>query len=94
MRFGSFQIFLMVVALGGGAVLGAEEQLQELDKSKAFLNAHCVSCHGNAKSKADHNFEDFDGKYWANHELLNDLLTVVKEKEKPPKKAQSQPSEK
>ena len=94
MRFGSFQIFLMVVALGGGAGLGAEDQLQELDKSKAFLNAHCVSCHGNTKSKADHNFEDFDGKDWANHELLNDLLTVVKEKEMPPKKAKSQPSEK
>ena len=43
MGFASFQTFLMAVALVSCAVVGAEEQLHELDKSKAFLNAHCVS---------------------------------------------------
>ena len=36
----------------------------------------------------------FNGKDWANHELLNELLTVLKEKEMPPKKAKNQPSAK
>ena len=91
-RFVSFRTLLMAGAVGSGAVFGAEERPHELDKTKAFFKAYCVSCHGNEKSKADHNFEDFDGKDWSNHELLNELLTVVKEKEMPPSKATSQPS--
>jgi hypothetical protein len=84
----------VVVALGSATSVGAEKHLAELDQSKAFLTAHCVSCHGNEKSKGDHNFEMFNGKDWANHELLNELLTVLKEKEMPPKKAKNQPSAK
>ncbi|MBO07839.1 MAG: hypothetical protein CL478_06120 [Acidobacteria bacterium] len=84
----------MVVALGSATSVGAEKHLPELDQSKAFLTAHCISCHGNEKSKGDHNFEMFNGKDWANHELLNELLTVLKEKEMPPKKAKNQPSAK
>jgi hypothetical protein len=84
----------VVVALGSATSVGAEKHLAELDQSKAFLTAHCVSCHGNEKSKGDHNFETFNGKDWANHELLNELLTVLKEKEMPPKKAKNQPSAK
>ena len=86
--------FLVVVALGSATSVGAEKHLAELDQSKAFLIAHCISCHGNEKSKGDHNFEMFNGKDWANHELLNELLTVLKEKEMPPKKAKNQPSAK
>ncbi len=86
--------FLMVVALGSATAGSAEKHLAELDQSKAFLTAHCVSCHGNEKSKGDHNFEKFNGKDWGNHELLNDLLTVLKEKEMPPKKAKNKPSAK
>ena len=86
--------FLVVVALGSATSVGAEKHLPELDQSKAFLTAHCISCHGNEKSKGDHNFEMFNGKDWANHELLNELLTVLKEKEMPPKKAKNQPSAK
>ena len=86
--------FLMVVALGSATAVGAEKHLAELDQSKAFLTAHCVSCHGNEKSKGDHNFETFNGKDWANHELLNELLAVLKEKEMPPKKAKNKPSAK
>ena len=59
---------------------------------KAFLTTYCVSCHGNEKSKGDHNFETFSDKDWANHELLDELLTVVAEKEMPPKKAKKKPS--
>jgi hypothetical protein len=84
----------VVVALGSATSVGAEKHLPELDQSKAFLTAHCISCHGNEKSKGDHNFEMFNGKDWANHELLNELLTVLKEKEMPPKKAKNQPSAK
>ena len=94
MRSLSLLAFLVVVALGSATSVGAEKHLPELDQSKAFLTAHCVSCHGNEKSKGDHNFETFNGKDWANHELLNELLTVLKEKEMPPKKAKNQPSAK
>jgi hypothetical protein len=94
MRSRSLLAFLVVVALGSATSVGAEKHLAELDQSKAFLTAHCVSCHGNEKSKGDHNFEMFNGKDWANHELLNELLTVLKEKEMPPKKAKNQPSAK
>ena len=94
MRSISSPTFLMVVALGSATAIGAENHLPELDQSKAFLTAHCVSCHGNEKSKGDHNFEAFNDEDWANHELLNDLLTVLKEKEMPPKKAKNKPSEK
>ena len=94
MRSRSLLAFPVVVALGSATSVGAEKHLAELDQSKAFLTAHCVSCHGNEKSKGDHNFETFNGKDWANHELLNELLTVLKEKEMPPKKAKNQPSAK
>ena len=94
MRSRSLLAFPVVVALGSAPSVGAEKHLAELDQSKAFLTAHCISCHGNEKSKGDHNFEMFNGKDWANHELLNELLTVLKEKEMPPKKAKNQPSAK
>ena len=94
MRSRSLLAFPVVLALGSATSVCAEKHLAELDQSKAFLTAHCVSCHGNEKSKGDHNFETFNGKDWANHELLNELLTVLKEKEMPPKKAKNQPSAK
>ena len=94
MRSCSLLAFPVVLALGSATSFGAEKHLAELDQSKAFLTAHCVSCHGNEKSKGDHNFETFNGKDWANHELLNELLAVLKEKEMPPKKAKNQPSAK
>ena len=94
MRSRSLLAFLVVVALGSATSVGAEKHLAELDQSKAFLTAYCVSCHGNEKSKGDHDFETFNGKDWANHELINELLTVLKEKEMPPKKAKNQPSAK
>ena len=47
------------------------------------------------KSKGDHNFEMFNGKDWANHELLNELLTVLKEQGRcRPRTAKNQPSAK
>ncbi len=85
-------MFLVVVALGSATSGGAEKHLAELERSRAFLTAYCVSCHSNEKSKGDFNFETFNGKDWANHELLNELLTVLREKEMPPKKAKKQPS--
>jgi len=84
----------VVVALGSATSVNAEKHLAELDQSIAFLSAYCVSCHGNEKSKGGHDFEMFNGKDWASHELLNELLTVLKEKEMPPKKAKKQPSAK
>ena len=92
MRFCSLLVFLVVVALGSATSGGAEKHLAELERSRAFLTAYCVSCHSNEKSKGDFNFETFNGKDWANHELLNELLTVLREKEMPPKKAKKQPS--
>tara|TARA_B100001094_G_scaffold333267_1_gene410006 strand:- start:1916 stop:4417 length:2502 start_codon:yes stop_codon:yes gene_type:complete len=84
----------VILALGSATSVNAEKHLAELDQSKAFLTAYCVSCHGNEKSKGGHDFERFNGKDWASHELLNELLTVLKEKEMPPKKAKNQPSAK
>ena len=94
MRSRCILAFPMVVALASAPAVRAEKHLAELDQSKAFLTTYCVSCHGNEKSKGDHDFETFNGKDWASHELLNELLTVLKEKEMPPKKAKNQPSAK
>lgn len=88
MKSPSLLVLPVIVVLYSATALAADK----LDQSKAFLSAHCVSCHGNEKTKGDLNFEKFDGQDWANHELLNDLLTVVKEKEMPPKKAKNKPS--
>jgi len=84
----------MVVALGSAVSAGAEKHLLELDQSKTFLTAHCVSCHGNQKSEGDHNFETFSDKDWNDQELLNDLLTVLKEEQMPPEEAAKKPSAK
>ena len=89
MRSLSLLAFLLIVAQGSVMAAGAEKRLAALDQSKAFLTAHCVSCHGNEKSKGGHNFETFNGEDWANQELLNDLLTALKENEMPPRKAES-----
>ena len=94
MRSHSILAFPVILALGSATSVNAEKHLAELDQSKAFLTAYCVSCHGNEKSKGGHDFERFNGKDWASHELLNELLTVLKEKEMPPKKAKNQPSAK
>ena len=94
MRSHSILVFPVILALGSATSVNAEKHLAELDQSIAFLSAYCVSCHGNEKSKGGHDFEKFNGKDWASHELLNELLTVLKEKEMPPKKAKNQPSAK
>ena len=94
MRSVSPLTFLMVVALGSATAAGDEKPLLELDQSKAFLTAYCVSCHGNKKSEGDHNFETFSDKDWNDQELLNDLLTVLKEEEMPPEDAEKKPSAK
>ena len=86
--------FLMVVALASVTSVGAEKTLLELDQSKAFLTAYCVNCHGDKKSEGDHNFKTFSDKDWNDQELLNDLLTVLKEEEMPPEDADKKPSAK
>ena len=70
------------------------EKNTELDLNKTFLKTYCVSCHNNKKSKGDHNFETFNNDDWNNHELLNEILTVLKENEMPPQKAEKKPSKK
>ena len=72
MRSLSLLAFLLIVAQGSVTAAGAEKPLPALEQSKAFLTAHCVSCHGNDQSKGGHNFETFNGEDWSNHELLND----------------------
>ena len=68
------------------------ESNTEFDLNKTFLTTYCVSCHGNEKSKGDHNFETFSDKDWNDHELLNEILAVLEEGEMPPKKAKKKPS--
>ena len=94
MRFVFPLTFLMLVASGSAPSAGAEKHLLELDQSKTFLTAHCVTCHGNKRSEGDHNFETFSDKDWNDQELLNDLLTVLKEKAMPPDDAEKKPSAK
>jgi len=76
-----------LVSVANGAENNAEFHL-----NKTFLTTYCVSCHGNEKSKGDHNFETFSDKDWNDHELLDELLWVVAENEMPPKKAKKKPS--
>ena len=73
-------------------VANGVENNAELGPSKSFLKNYCVSCHGNEKSKSGHNFETFNNDDWNNHELLNEILTVLKENEMPPRKAEKKPS--
>ena len=73
-------------------VANGVENNAELGPSKTFLKNYCVSCHGNEKSKGGHNFETFSNEDWNNHELLNEILTVLKENEMPPRKAEKKPS--
>ena len=73
-------------------VANGVENNAELGASKTFLKNYCVSCHGNEKSKSGHNFETFNNDDWNNHELLNEILTVLKENEMPPRKAEKKPS--
>lgn len=75
-------------------VANGVENNTEFGPSKTFLKTYCVSCHGNEKSKGDHNFETFNNDDWNNHELLNEILTVLKENEMPPRKAEKKPSTK
>jgi len=74
------------------SVANGVENNTEFDLNKTFLTTYCVSCHGNEKSKGDHNFENFSDKDWNNQELLDELLMVVEEEEMPPEKAKEKPS--
>jgi hypothetical protein len=74
------------------SVANGVENNTDFDLNKTFLTTYCVSCHGNEKSKGDHNFETFSDSDWSNHELLNDLLGVLEEGEMPPEKAEKKPS--
>ena len=74
------------------SVANGVEDNAEFHLNKTFLTTYCVSCHGNEKSKGDHNFETFSDKDWNDHELLDELLWVVAENEMPPKKAKKKPS--
>jgi len=77
-----------------GSVVNGIENNTEFGRSKTFLKNYCVNCHGNEKTKGGHNFETFNNNDWNNHELLNEILTVLKENEMPPRKAEKKPSTK
>lgn len=93
MRFAYLLFFLLVAAAVSDTCLTAQENSAELKQAKTFLNAHCVTCHGNTTSEGNRNFDTFSDKEWHDRELLNELLTVLKEKEMPPKDAANQPSQ-
>ncbi|MCP4503820.1 MAG: hypothetical protein GY822_28170, partial [Deltaproteobacteria bacterium] len=93
MRFASLLFFLLVAAAGSDTGLTAQENSAELKQAKTFLDAHCVTCHGNTTSEGNQNFETFSDKEWHDRELLNELLTVLKKKEMPPEDADNQPSQ-
>jgi len=70
----------------------AAETHSSFELNKTFLNTYCVSCHGNEKAKGGHNFEAFSDSDWNDHDLLDELLSVVAENEMPPAKAKKKPS--
>ncbi len=76
------------------SVANGDEKNTEFELNRTFLTTYCVSCHGNEKSKGDHNFENFNDSDWNNHDLLDELLWVLSENEMPPKKAKKKPSAK
>ena len=86
------RLYLTLMVWTLGSVAYGVENNTEFDLNKTFLTTYCVSCHGNEKSKGDHNFENFSDKDWNNQELLDELLMVVEEEEMPPKKAKEKPS--
>ena len=67
------------------------ENNTELGPSKIFLKI-TVSVVMVMKNKGGYNFETFSNEDWNNHELLNEILTVLKENEMPPRKAEKKPS--
>tara|TARA_B100000902_G_scaffold90950_2_gene94575 strand:- start:888 stop:3410 length:2523 start_codon:yes stop_codon:yes gene_type:complete len=85
---------LTVMAWALSSVVNGIENNTEFGRSKTFLKNYCVNCHGNEKTKGGHNFETFNNNDWNNHELLNEILTVLKENEMPPRKAEKKPSTK
>jgi len=94
MRAVSLLMFLMALTLGNATSAAVEKAPPLLNQSKVFLTTYCISCHGNEKTKGDHNFETFSDKDWNDQDLLDDLLTVLTEKEMPPEKAKKKPSAK
>lgn len=85
-------LFLALLAWTLIPVAYGVENNAEFDRNKTFLTTYCISCHGNEKSKGGHNFETFDDSDWSDHDLLDELLWVVAEKEMPPEKAKKRPS--
>jgi len=83
---------LALIAWALAPVANGVENNTEFELNKTFLATYCVSCHGNEKSKGDHNFENFSDSDWNDHDLLDELLWVVSENEMPPKKAKKKPS--
>jgi len=83
---------LALMAWALAPVANGVESNADFDLNKTFLTTYCVSCHGNEKSKGDHNFENFNESDWNDHDLLDELLWAVSENEMPPKKAKKKPS--
>lgn len=92
MRFASALAFLLGLTWSSAAALGVEKNSSDFTQTKAFLTAHCVTCHSNKTSEGDQNFETFSETDWTDHEFLNEVLTVLKAEEMPPENAEPQPT--
>ena len=83
---------LALMAWALAPVANGVESNTDFELNRTFLTTYCVSCHGNEKSKGDHNFETFSDSDWNDQDLLDELLWVVAENEMPPEKAKKKPS--
>ena len=63
----------------------------ELEQSKQFFNAYCVSCHGQKKSEAEVRLDQFDARQWNDTDLLDDVYSAIESGEMPPENAPKHP---
>jgi mono/diheme cytochrome c family protein len=65
------------------------------DQVRPLLAQHCFACHGETKAKAGINYQGMSRlpAFLAQPELLEGMVTVLREREMPPAKAPSQPSD-
>ncbi|MDA7510336.1 DUF1592 domain-containing protein [Verrucomicrobia bacterium] len=65
--------------------------LADIDAPLSIVAAHCHECHGDEKVKGDVNLVDMESEadFLGDPNLLEDMLTVLREGEMPPEKARS-----
>lgn len=80
-------VLLLLIALPGAWPCRADVRQQ----SQRFLDAFCVSCHGNETPKAGIRLDQIVSQRWEDTSLLEDIYAVLESGEMPPEDAPNQP---